>query len=1440
MILAVAMGLLPWASAVGQGKRTQKHTSVSVPDVEESAGVLHLLRTADDAVDRGDWKLAIDSLQRVIEEPEGLLRMKDDNDQTYYVSPRVEATRRLASLPDAGRDAYHVLYEGRARKQLEEARQAFDLAALRRVTERFADTPSGQAAGPLLAGWLLDMGRPIEALRLIADYETYNESRGGLTVQMKLLRAVGLTLLGDRPGAAAALDSARSSGEPSGPHESLTKIVASFLESGKPWSRTEPLPLQHWPAPAGGGDCTGRMDPVTPSFASHLPWRRKIPSVIPGTWPDLDELRPSMLPVFQPIAAQGRLFVKAGLEPLALDIQSFAVLWTGQTEAVGIMERAERKASSGVFGERGLLMDFVANSMSTSHGLVFSLERGEPRPSFERDGVVIIPRAQRGRNDDDEQAYRIWIAALDERSGALRWHRGTRNDPDEMLTRAQFLAPPIAVGDVLWIPFEASGDLYVGILDPADGNLIRSILLCTMGGFDVDPAEALFPALADDTVYIPTGHGLLFAVSAGDYSITWVAQYPSFATPLTTNQRAYITTKEPRSWFSGPPVVSGRWVLLAPTDTDQLIAFDRVTGRQGWQQHRASHRYIVAADPEVVWLGGETVSAFDLSDGSLRWSTSVNRTTGRAVLCGNSLFIPTMDGLTELAADSGEPVRLEPLPSDHAPLGNLLCMAGSLISVDPNEVRAFPDRNSYQAALAANQTDPQDARAAIRLAFLELLEHRPQQALDALQRAQPGDSSDVESQAAHLAHLRVQSWMQLAAHRDTPFDQAVAYLQDAVESAQAVGDQVAVRMALGNVLRRAGRFIEAYRTLWRLAQESISDEIIDSNYVRRPARLVIADALARIETELAPSEIDDVRVEASKRINQALAKLNPRETRQDGISELRRLAEAGTVGGLNQAAYVALARWELDHGKYERADQFLTESLSRAGDVEQTAATHLARVDGFLEPTPPLTLSAKSAMEILRTQFAGVRVDGNTVESHIADRLNKIDDRVAERHAAALHVPEFVTADRAMPFGIDQDQQQVRMIQFRGPRNESLAERIILIHPPQTLRSYNVRLGQLEWESELLTHDDFEITRDQQQEAARIVHMDRYRAVLDGQVMLIHGPHALHAVGTLSGRRLWAIPIRSAMLLRDGMLRQRTLDAGSGRVAAILQPGVLAVRRVVDGSLIWERDIGFEPVAIRIRDDYVLAAESSLERIVVYHLNSGEIMSEISFSQPPDAGASVVPVSYSNGIIAGPFDHAVAGCDVRTGVQRWSVEIPGLTTSLFELEEGRFLVSGGDGLHRILDATTGDVVFEAHVDGLKSGAVYGTLEDSRLILAGFVEDDRGEAWTISAVDLETGRTQWTKTMLGTMHQSHLDLAEGVIPFVAESGRSSSGNRGRSQSVLLLDKRTGETVGTPLDWDGVDRGDAATGDLSVWPGRLVLQTIKGIVSYETRTPQDGLD
>ncbi|NOT02752.1 MAG: PQQ-binding-like beta-propeller repeat protein, partial [Phycisphaerales bacterium] len=864
-------------SAFGPVASAQTEAAAQGPEVEESFAVGALFRTADDAVNRQDWKLAIDSLQRVIDAPEGLVAVeaKAGGAPARYVSPRWQAQRLLASLPADGLQAYRVLNDGRASALLTRGRRDMDLSALRELCARYVVSTHGREAVELLTSWLLDWGRASEALLVLQNYAGIFFGGSPLPASLELKRAVALMLLGDRDGGRVALDAVRAAAAAADIAPQSMDAVAALADTpavtvGDGGGRTV------WNGALGGGRCDGRMDAVVPSFAERLPWRRAIPSVASGTWPELDGLAVNMLPALMPVYADGRIYVRAGMEITALDVPSFSLLWESDPGAVGIAERAEQRARWTLAGERSLLSDYVAGALTIGEGHIYAVEREVEPAAFDGDGIIVIqPRNQPRRAPQPVVANRNRLVAYRTDTGALVWRRGGAWDGDERLREVQFLAPPVSAGGRLWVPFELAGDLFVGVLNPADGALVKQIVLCTLGGREVEPTVALFAAEADGMMYVPTGHGLLFALNVNEPSVVWASRYAEDAAPTNNRMRGQPVpaAQPPQEWLSGPPMVAGRWVVLAPTDAGDLIAFDRLDGAIAWRTSRMKHRYLVGSDGTDAWLGGNQISRVSLKDGSYLWTTAIEEPMGRAALCGEVLYVPTRKDLTAVDAASGAIALTYELPADQPPLGNLFCAGGSMISIDPSEVRAFPDRHSYESTLAAHRVHPTDARIGMRLAFMELLEGRPGAALEALDGVAMDESAGADSQKAHMAHLRVRALLQLGSAASAGPEEAVGYLERAVASAMNEQDRVSSRLALGDKLRKLSRHVEAYRALWSLSQEPVADTMVAVGSVQRPARLAIADTLRRIEPELGPSDVEDIRREAEESYRRAVAGL---------------------------------------------------------------------------------------------------------------------------------------------------------------------------------------------------------------------------------------------------------------------------------------------------------------------------------------------------------------------------------------------------------------------------------------------------------------------------------------------------------------------------------------------------------------------------------------
>ncbi|MCH7702912.1 MAG: hypothetical protein IID37_14610, partial [Planctomycetes bacterium] len=244
------------AQAQGPGSLRLDAAAAVVP---RSAPTERLLRVGSEAIARGDWKLAIDSLQRILDDQNGSALVPDTPSGTaalsdatgglptsaqalvdqppVFRSAQDVAERILATMPEEGLRAYRILYDGQAKAAYHRAVQEHDGRALTALARRYLLSSWGDDAAVLAAAWALDAGRSDEALRLLdrvgsrcrtIDTTTYasgatgslatSGATGGLptsagalvdttipTWRRSLLRVVALAHSGDAPGAQALL-----------------------------------------------------------------------------------------------------------------------------------------------------------------------------------------------------------------------------------------------------------------------------------------------------------------------------------------------------------------------------------------------------------------------------------------------------------------------------------------------------------------------------------------------------------------------------------------------------------------------------------------------------------------------------------------------------------------------------------------------------------------------------------------------------------------------------------------------------------------------------------------------------------------------------------------------------------------------------------------------------------------------------------------------------------------------------------------------------------------------------------------------------------------------------------------------------------------------------------------------------------------------------------
>ncbi|MCH8054079.1 MAG: hypothetical protein IH895_08470, partial [Planctomycetes bacterium] len=323
--------------------------------------------------------------------------------------------------------------------------------------------------------------------------------------------------------------------------------------------------------------------------------------------------------------------------------------------------------------------------------------------------------------------------------------------------------------------------------------------------------------------------------------------------------------------------------------------------------------------------------------------------TGRAVLSGRRVLVPTRDGLLMVSADSGEDAETQPLPPNHAPLGRLLCWDGALYSLDTEQIRKFPDlEQSYEPAKARHAADPTDAPAAIRLAWMELLRQQPDRVLETLERVATDDTPQGQRQSAHIAHLRVEALLAGATSSNLSSVEAEDRLRQALAISESAEDRFNAASALADQLVRNRKPDEAYQYIWRTAAlDAMSGLEQQTTGCKRSMRETLTEKLAEISASLPDAQRGRIaeHLFAETELNEAPGRQNRRRLEQSWAW----LAEGDDLAHWNQRAALQLGRLYRDRRKYEMAEYYYRKASDLNLDPQLTASAASGIAEMYVE-----------------------------------------------------------------------------------------------------------------------------------------------------------------------------------------------------------------------------------------------------------------------------------------------------------------------------------------------------------------------------------------------------------------------------------------------------------------------------------------------------------
>ena len=675
---------------------------------------------------QGKWVLAVRALQGLLDLPpeRGYVLMVPNNLPVRYEGVGRRARQLFETLPEEGLAAWRTAYGEEAEQLVQRGIRLRRTEDLRRAARRFPTADVRRRAHEALASLALASGSFGEAaFELLELLEVTDEpdDRAQVFARLAFVRAQA----GDREGTDRVLALSRDLRLVPVPGPEGPEPLGTFLDRMTSAAGPAGAGTTGWPQFGRDRHGTATAEPAPPP-GDKPRW------LVPTNYEEGDETdsdKPfrwvvqqdtSQRPVF-PVAAQGVVYLNNGLSLRAVDLSSGHQIWRKNGDQRSARWRDNKLA---------------VHTAAVADGVVYAaLATRADAPDMEREFY--------GRTIVYSLPHRA-LHALDARTGDVIWsHEDERLEgrPDAAEVSEESVAcPPLVVGDDLLVAtwaFDSSFDVRLVCYDRRTGatrwrrSIAQGQQELNLFGRPVKELATSALAELDGRVYLSTGLGVAAAVHLANGEVHWISSYTQV--PIPASNYWYQTRERAVTWWPSPTVATHTAVLIAPTDSPNLLAFHPDDGRIVWPFSHAAkggHRrqphdydYFLGVKDQRAYVLGTRLSALDLDTGKQVWrSETAGRffddeggtvsAAGSGVISKDFVYVPTAETLVELDAATGEAAGSWALPDTGSQerSGNLVTADGAMLLVGRSHVRAhyrFEDlRDRLVARIVKNPTDP--------------------------------------------------------------------------------------------------------------------------------------------------------------------------------------------------------------------------------------------------------------------------------------------------------------------------------------------------------------------------------------------------------------------------------------------------------------------------------------------------------------------------------------------------------------------------------------------------------------------------------------------------------------------------------------------------------------------------------------------------------------
>jgi outer membrane protein assembly factor BamB len=406
------------------------------------------------------------------------------------------------------------------------------------------------------------------------------------------------------------------------------------------------------------------------------------------------------IPSLTPLAVDDIVVMRTPQRLAAVDLKTGKRLWQIDQPALAFAaatpDGAEDSPSSywAMLKQRSWL-DLSYGSISSDGRAVFVLDSsGAPSTKMQEETPAFQQRV--ALRTDSVRPYNVLSAyELRSRQGQRLWSVGGVGDAKAPLDQLVFLGPPLPLDGQLYAIAEIVDAIHLVAFSPQTGELLWSQQLALIPPDRRDGTmrriSGISPSCAAGILICPTGVGAVVAVDLGTRDLLWAYEYPAA-------RAAGPMIDATGTWVDSCAVISGRRVLITPSESLQMHCLDLLDGSHRWSLDRGNVAFLACVDRGVALVVGDRqLTAIELNTGSVAagWPLPLpegSLPSGRGYQADGQYYLPlNVSGEGEVATIQLDPPAIlhrSQWPGGAIP-GNLICHRGQILSQNVDWLESF-------------------------------------------------------------------------------------------------------------------------------------------------------------------------------------------------------------------------------------------------------------------------------------------------------------------------------------------------------------------------------------------------------------------------------------------------------------------------------------------------------------------------------------------------------------------------------------------------------------------------------------------------------------------------------------------------------------------------------------------------------------------------------